>query len=84
LKINMTVSFQIVPYILMAAGTLVFLLGLPGFRRQTVGRLQAQNFLPIINLKKKDREILLTAGPDLSLMITGAVIFVLGILTFLT
>jgi hypothetical protein len=80
----MTFAFPIAPYLIIVLGLIIFLLGIPNFRRATVGRLQAKDLLPAIKLKKKDREIVYAAGSDLSLMMIGAIIIVIGIYALVT
>ncbi|MBI4054334.1 MAG: hypothetical protein HY397_03330 [Candidatus Doudnabacteria bacterium] len=67
------------PYLFILSGVALILLSFPGINQLIIGPLQQRGYLPLIKPKRK-RELILGAGPRLSMLLLGTFLIAAGLL----
>lgn len=68
----------IFPYLVLAFGVLLVFLSIPRYKQKIVEPLQKQNFLPVIKLKKNQRELIVGTGPRTETLVIGIILIFTG------
>ena len=71
---------EYVPALIMGFGVFVAALGVPWIHDRTIVPLQERGYIASFTARPSRRELITGAGPSMSLVVTGALIFFLGLL----